>query len=117
MSSSVLAYYDSRAGVVTKVNRVTVKVKHVGGQADQYQPVEKNYSPAYLHPLPEIAMTAAETLSAGQSVEFLDWGRRQRTGEVVEVAGPLLRVAYRLASGQPRTAWIDVLHLDDVGQA
>jgi hypothetical protein len=110
----VLAYYDSRAGMVTKINRVTVKVKHLGGQADRYEPVEKNYSPAYLNPLPQNALTAAETLRAGQSVEFLDWGRPQRTGEVGEVAGPLFRVAYRLASGQLRTRWIDVLHLNEV---
>jgi hypothetical protein len=64
--------------------------------------------------LPQNALTASETLRAGQSVEFLDWGRRQRTGEVVEVAGPLFRVAYRLASGQLRTRWIDVLHLNEV---
>ena len=56
-------------------------------------------------------LVAADT---GQSVEFVDWGGRQRRGEVVEVGGPLLWVAYRLASGQPRTAWIDVLHLNEV---
>ena len=31
-----------------------------------------------------------------------------------EYQRPLFRVAYRLASGQPRTAWIDVLHLNEV---
>jgi hypothetical protein len=114
----VLAYYDSRAGVVTKINRVTVKVKHIGGQSNHYALVERNYSPAYVHPLPAGAAAAAAAIVPGQRVEFIDRGRRQRSGEVVEVAGPLLRVRYRLASGQARTAWIDVLHLDtDGGQS
>jgi hypothetical protein len=103
--------------VVTKINRVTVKVKHVGGQKDSYQPVERNYSPAYLQPLPEASVRAVAALSAGQSVQFLDWGGRRRTGEVVDAEGPLLQVHYQLASGQTRTNWIDVLRLDvDGGQ-
>jgi hypothetical protein len=111
----VLAYYDRRAGVVTKINQATVKVKHVGGQSDHYGLVNRNYSPAYLHPLPENAVTTVAMLQPGKVVTFLDWGRRLRSGEVVEVDGPLLRVVYRLASGKARTAWIDALHLDDVG--
>jgi hypothetical protein len=98
--------------VVTKINRVTVGVKHVGGQSDRYQPVHKNYSPAHLHQLPEPAMRAAEALSSGQTVLFLDWGRRRRTGEILRADGPLLEVQYQLAYGQARTAWIDVLRLD-----
>jgi hypothetical protein len=60
------------------------------------------------------SLARGSRISAHQSVEFLDWGLRQRTGEVIEVAGPLLRVTYRLASGQLRTRWIDVLHLNEV---
>jgi hypothetical protein len=113
----VLAYYDSRAAVVTKINRVTVKVKHVGGQADRYQPVEKNYAPAYLHRLPDEVAAAVSGVGPGDAAVFTDWGGRRRGGEVVQVEGPLLRVDYRLASGQPRSAWIDALHLqpDPVG--
>lgn len=109
----VLTYYDGRAAVVTKINRVTIKVKHVGGHADRFQLVEKNYSPTYLHPLPGPSLRAAEARSSGQPVQFLDWGRRPRAGEILQVDdGPLLLVRYQLASGQARTAWIDVLRLD-----
>ena len=108
----VLAYYGLRAGVVTKVNRVTVKVKHVGATSDHYDLVERNYSPAYLNPLPDTTVAAVQLLGTGQSVDFLDWTRRRRRGDVADIEGPLLQVEYRLASGQARTAWIDVLHLD-----
>jgi hypothetical protein len=108
----VLAYYDSRAAVVTKINRVTVKVKHVGGQADRYELVEKNYSPTYLHRLPDRITAVLSGLRPGDPVVLTDWGGRRRRGEVTELQGPLLRVDYRLASGQQRCAWIDVLHLE-----
>jgi hypothetical protein len=38
----VLAYYDRRAAVVTKINRVSITVKHVGGQSDHYGLVDRN---------------------------------------------------------------------------
>jgi hypothetical protein len=108
----VLAYYDTRAAVVTKTNRVTVKVKHVGGQADGYQLVEKNYSPTYLHRLPDDVAAAVSGVGPGDAVVFTDWGGRARHGTVTDIEGPLLRVDYRLASGQPRSTWIDALHLE-----
>lgn len=37
----VTAWYNSRVGVVVKVNRVSVKVRFVGGMRDHYLPVEK----------------------------------------------------------------------------
>jgi hypothetical protein len=44
--------------------------------------------------------------------EFLDWECRRRSGDALDVEHPLLQVHYRLASGQLRTGWIDVLGLD-----
>lgn len=108
----VLAYYDGRAAVVVKVNKVTVKVRHIGWKFNGYELVERNYSPAYLHDLPARLIQTMGAIAAGQRIEFTDWGGRKRVGEVFETDGPLLQVRYQLASGQPRTAWIDILRLD-----
>ncbi|MGV7352573.1 hypothetical protein PJM47_18715 [Mycobacterium kansasii] len=105
----VLAFYDRCAAVITKVNRVTVTVKHVGGQADNYEPVVKRYPPQYLHPLPDDLAAHLTVLKAGAVVEFDDRTGRRRAGTVLVVDGPLLHVEYRLASGQSRTGWIDIL--------
>jgi hypothetical protein len=108
----VLAYYDSRAAVVVKVNKVSVKVRHIGWKFNGYELVERNYSPAYLHDLSVRLVEKAGATAVGQRIEFTDWGGRKRVGEVLETDGPLLQMRYQLASGQPRTAWIDILHLD-----
>jgi hypothetical protein len=111
----VLAYYDSRAAVVVKVHKVTVKVRHIGWQFNGYALVERNYSPGYLHNLSAGLVAKVGAMAVGDRIEFTDWGGRTRVGEVVDTDGPLLQVGYQLASGQPRTAWIDVLRLDGVG--
>jgi hypothetical protein len=112
LGQPVLAYYDSRAAVVVKVSKVTVKVRHIGWKSNGYELVERNYSPAYLHDLPARLIQAMGAIAVDQRIEFTDWGGRKRTGEVLETDGPLLQVGYQLASGKPRTAWIDILHLD-----
>jgi hypothetical protein len=70
----VLAYYDSRAAVVVKVNKVTVKVRHIGWNATGYELVERNYSPTYLHNLSAGAAEKAAAIAVGQRVEFTDGG-------------------------------------------
>jgi hypothetical protein len=52
-----------------------------------------------------------ERLGPGKRVEFGDWGRRRRTGEVLQVEGSLLQMQYRPASGQLCIGRVDVLHL------
>jgi hypothetical protein len=115
LGQPVLAYYDSRAAVVVKMNKVTVKVRHIGWKSNGYELVERNYSPAYLHDLPAWLILTMGAIAVGQRIEFTDWGGRKRTGEVLETDGPLLQVGYQLARGQSRTAWIDVLRLDGDG--
>jgi hypothetical protein len=110
----VLASYDSRAAVVVRVNKVTVKVRHIGWQSNGYALVERNYSPAYLHNLSARLVEQAGAIAVGDRIEFTDWGGRKRVGEILDTDGPLLQVGYQLVSGQPRTAWIDVLRLDGV---
>jgi hypothetical protein len=111
----VLAYYDSRAAVLVKLNKVTVQVRHIGWKVNGYQCVERNYSPADLHNLSARLVGKAGTIAVGQRIEFTDWGGRQRVGEILQTDGPLLQVGYQLASGQTRTAWIDVRRLDPAG--
>jgi hypothetical protein len=111
----VLAYYDSRAAVVVKLNKVTVKVRHIGWKSNGYQLVERNCSPADLHNLPARAVETLGATAVGQRVEFTDWGGRKRVGDIQQTDGPLLQVGYQLASGHHRTAWIDLLRLDDDG--
>jgi hypothetical protein len=91
---------------------VTVKVRHIGWKSNGYELVERNYSPAYLHDLPARLIQTMGAIAVDQRIEFTDWGGRKRTGEVLETDGPLVQVGYQLASGKPRTAWIDILHLD-----
>jgi hypothetical protein len=50
-------------------------------------------------------------------VALLDWGRRRRTSEVVQVEPPLLPVHYRLASGQTTVSGIHLLRVDIDGQS
>lgn len=87
-------------GQAARLLGVTAKVKHVGGRADRYQLVERNYSPAYLLPLPDNRAAAA-----GAIVQAL------------QAEGPLLLVQYWLASGQPKITWIDMLRLEDTGRS
>ncbi len=110
----VLAYYDSRAAVVVKLNKVTVKVRHIGTKSNGYEVAERNYSPAYLHTLPAGLVNMMGAIAPGQRIEFTDWAGRKRVGEILQTDGPLLQVGYQLASGQARTAWIDLLRLDGV---
>jgi hypothetical protein len=57
-------------------------------------------------------MRAVEALSSGRPVWLLGWCRWQCTGEILHADGPLLQVAYQLASGRAGTAWIGVLRLN-----
>jgi hypothetical protein len=111
----VLAYSDSRAAVVVKLNKVTVQVGHIGWTFSGYRCVEGNCSPAYRHNLSARLVEKAGTMAVGQRIEFTGWGGRHRVGEILQTEGPLLQVGYRLASGQTRTAGIDVLRRDPAG--
>lgn len=77
--------------------------------------MERNYSPAYLHALSAGLVDKMCAIAVGQRIEFTDWGGRKRVGEILATDGALLQVGYQLASGQTRSAWIDVLRLDLLG--
>lgn len=106
----VLTWYESRIGTIAKVNRVTVKVRFVGGFRDGYALVEKNLKPEYLHPVPVTTPPAPEVAA---EVWVKDWRNDNRIypGVVVARDGALFQVQYTLKSGQPRTAWFDRLRL------
>lgn len=109
----VTTWYDSRVGVVVKVNRVSVKVRFVGGMRDQYVPVEKNLDPRYVHRAPE---SLPEPVVPGEEVVIRDRGGHVRRARVTEVDGPMFEAAYSLKSGQCRSAWFDLLALRPGGE-
>lgn len=104
----VTAWYGNRVGVVVKVNRVSVKVRLVGGQGDEYAVLEKNLDPRYVHAAPE---SLPAPVGPGDNVVLRDHGGHVRRVRVAEADGPLFRADYALKSGQRRTAWFDVLAL------
>jgi hypothetical protein len=109
---AVTTWDGHRAGVVVKVNKVSVKVRFVGGRQDQYALVEKNLDPRHVHPAPE--SLPPPPLPDGEVV-IRDHGGHVRHAWVTEVDGPLFEAAYSLKSGQWRSAWFDVLALHPGG--
>jgi hypothetical protein len=104
----VTTWDGHRVGVVVKVNKVSVKVRFVGGQRDQYALVEKNLDPRHVHPAP---VSLPPPLLPGEEVVIRDHGGHTRHARVVEVDGPLFEAAYSLRSGEWRFTWFDVLAL------
>jgi hypothetical protein len=108
----VTAWDGHRAGVVVKVNKVSVKVRFVGGQRDLYSLVERNLDPRHVRPalgsLPQPPLPGDEVL-------IRDHGGHVRPARVTEAGGPLFEAAYSLKSGQRRSAWSGVLALQPGG--
>lgn len=109
----VLTYYDSRIGTVIKVNRVTLKVRFIGGHRDGYAIVEKNLPPEYLRPVPAHIPPAP---AAASEVWIKDWRNESRIygGIVVGHDRDLFEVQYTIKSGETRVAWFDRLRLTEV---
>lgn len=105
---AVTVWHGQRVGVVVKVNKVSVKVRVVGGQRDQYALVEKNLDPRQVHPMPG---ALPPPLLPNEVVVIRDHGGHVRDARVTEVAGPLFEATYLLKSGGWRSAWFDVLAL------
>jgi hypothetical protein len=103
---AVTAWHGDRVGVVVKVNKVSVKVRFVGGKRDQYALVERNLDPRHVHPAPE---SLPPPLLPGEEVVIRDHGGHVRHARVAEVDGPLFEATYSLKSGHWRSAWFDVL--------
>jgi hypothetical protein len=101
-----------RVGVVVKVNKVSVKVRFVGGQQDQHALVEKNLDLRHVHPAPE---SLPPPPFPDEEVVIRDHGGHVRPARVTEVDGPLVEAAYSLKSGHWRSAWFDVLALHPGG--
>jgi hypothetical protein len=108
----VTAWHGDRVGVVVKVNKISVKVRLVGGQRDRYALVEKNLDPRHVRPAPE---SLPQPLVPGEEVVIRDHGGDVRHVRVAEVDGPLFEATYSLKSGQWRSAWFDVLALHPGG--
>jgi hypothetical protein len=104
----VTTWHGARVGMVVKVNKVSVKVRLVGGRADRNTVVEKNLDPRHV----ELAAASLPAPPAvGVEVVVRDHGGRIRRAEVVEVDGPLFEATYALKSGQWRSGWFDVAAL------
>lgn len=101
----VTTWHGARVGLVVKVNKVTVKVRLIGGQDDRHAVVEKNLDPRYVR-------IASASLSCppkpGDTVLLRDHGGYSREAQVEAVDGPLLEATYSLKSGQWRSAWFDL---------
>jgi hypothetical protein len=108
----VSTWHGRRAGVVVKVNKVSVKVRLVGGKPDQYALVEKNLDPRHVHPAPG---SLPPPVLPGGEVVIRDHGGHVRPARVIQVDGPLFEAACSLKSGQWRSAWFDVLALHPGG--
>jgi hypothetical protein len=108
----VTTWHGARVGLVVKVNKVTVKVRLIGGQGDRHVVVEKNLDPRY-------ARIASASLFSppkpGDMVLLRDHGGRTREARVVAVDGPLFEATYSLKSGQWRSAWFDLTAIQPGG--
>ena len=105
----VTTWDGARAGVVVKLNKVTVKVRMVGGRADKYVPGERNLDPRFVHRAPDALPV---TPAVGDTVQVRDYhGGRLRTASVVDTDGPMFEATYALKSKQWRSAWFDVTML------
>jgi hypothetical protein len=101
----VATWHGARVGLVVKVDKVTVKVRLIGGQGDRHAVVKKNLDPRYVR-------IASASLSSppkpGGMVLLRDYGGCTREAQVVAVDGPLFEATYSLKSGQWRSAWFDL---------
>jgi hypothetical protein len=104
----VTTWRGCRVGLVVKVNKVTVKVRMIGGREDRNAVVEKNLDPRYVHPA---AASLPASPTPGDEVVLRDHGGHIRQARVVEVDGPLFEATYALKSGQWRSGWFDLLAL------
>lgn len=101
---AVTAWDGSRVGVVVKLNKVSVKVRLVGGLKDRYAVVERNLDPRHIAPVPA---TLPPRPDCGARVTLRDHYGHARLATVTRVDGPLFEVSYALASGRQRTGWFD----------
>lgn len=104
----VTTWNGARVGVVVKVNKVSVKVRQVGGRADRNAVVEKNLDPRYVQ---RAAASLPAPPGVGVEVVVRDHSGHIRRAEVVEVDGPLFEATYTLKSGQRRSGWFDLAAL------
>lgn len=104
----VMFSYDSKIGVVVKINKITVKVRFVSGGTNLPKTViTKNLDPRYIKPAPP---GLPEAPDVGSTVTLRDRGR-VREALVVAVDGPLFEATYSLKSGQWQSGWFDLLAL------
>jgi hypothetical protein len=104
----VTTWHGARVGLVVKVNKVSVKVRMIGGRGDRHAVVEKNLDPRYVE---RAAPSLPAPPNSGAEVVFSDHGGHIRRARVVEVDGPLFEATYSLKSGQWRSGWFDVAAL------
>ena len=101
----VSTWHGARVGMVVKVNKVSVKVRMVGGRSERHVVVDNNLDPRHVE-------RAAPTLPAppepGTAVLVGDHGGHLRRARVVAVDGPLFEATYSLKSGQWRSGWFDL---------
>jgi len=101
----VTTWHGARVGQVVKVNKVTVKIRMIGGRDDRHAVVEKNLDPRYVE-LASDSLPAAP--KPGSEVVVRDHGGHVRAARVIEADGPLFEATYSLKSGQWRSGWFDV---------
>jgi hypothetical protein len=101
----VTTWHGARVGRVVKVNKVSVKVRMVGGRADRHAVVEKNLDPRNVE---RGAPSLPVPPNPGVEVVLRDHGGHIRRARVVEVDGPMFEATYSLKSGQWRSGWFDL---------
>jgi hypothetical protein len=101
----VTTWHGARVGLVVKVNKVSVKVRMIGGRNDRNSVVEKNLDPRYVEVAPAGLPSPPEP---GDEVVVRDYGGHSRHVRVIEVDGPLFEATYSLKSGQWRSGWFDL---------
>lgn len=102
----VSTWHGARVGLVVKVNKLSVRVRMVGGRADHNVVIEKNLDPRYV----ELTGSSLPVPPPEPGVEVVlrDHGGHIRLARVVEVDGPLFEATYSLKSGQWRSGWFDL---------
>ncbi len=88
-----------------KVNKVTVKIRMIGGRDDRNAVVEKNVDPRYVELVPDSLPAPPKP---GSDVVVRDHGGHVRVVLVIETDGPLFEATYSLKSGQWCSGWFDV---------
>lgn len=99
----VKCWYGERFGVITEMNRLTAKVRHIGGKQAGYVMVEKSYYTDVL----ELHNEIIPDLS-GAEVKLMDWNSQEREGVVLAQDGPFILVRYSIKDGQQRDVWTDL---------